>query len=265
MDCTSESSPVPLISTSELIPFLGAVSVSFGDFEEPELRLISSFHSISAAASVVCLDLFQRGSSKIILDAERQEVQAALVTLRNMEAGSPIAARGVALIENLLAEESRLVANPSLLASTSQGPPPPKRKRKSEALDHDHDRGSRDFTSFARKMANGAAHEITTSIACPLTLSPPLTFQLPSFDSAAEYSPTSTASDRGAHLFDYDFGAQEEPIPPEFLSVFLGSGEWKTRVRLRARDLSLILRCSLAGFDPLELLSATPGPWPDSI
>lgn len=152
-------------------------------------------------------------------------MQAALVTLRNMEPGSPIAARGAALIEKLLAEESRLVANPSLLASTSHGAPLAlKRKRPSEALDHDHERGSRDFTSFARRMTNGAAHEMTTSMANPLTLSPPLTFQLPPFDSAAEYSPTSTASGRGAHVLDHSSGIQEEPIPPEFLSVFLGSG-----------------------------------------
>ncbi|ORY85373.1 hypothetical protein BCR35DRAFT_302847 [Leucosporidium creatinivorum] len=206
-----------------------------------DVRMWTVPYHISAAASVVCLDLFQRGSSKSVLDAERHEVQAALVTLRNMEPSSPIAARGVALIENLLAEESRIVSNPSLVPSGSQGPPS-KRKRKSEALDHD--RGSRDFTSFARKVANSAAHEMATSLATPLTLSPPLTFQLPTLDSAtaADYSPSSTASDRGTHLFDNEYGVHEEAIPPEFFSAFLGSG-----------------------FDPLELLSATPGPWGDSV
>ncbi|GAA5902032.1 hypothetical protein JCM6882_000173 [Rhodosporidiobolus microsporus] len=69
---------------------------------------------ISAAASVICLDLFQRGLSPLVLDEERQEVLTALSTLRLCSSFSAIAARGAALIDNLLREESRLPPFPPL-------------------------------------------------------------------------------------------------------------------------------------------------------
>lgn len=77
-------------------------------------------YSISAAASVVCLDLFQRGSPTSILLAERDEVVAALSTLRSMTSFSAIAARGAALIENLLAEEAKLPALPTSPRSSTK-------------------------------------------------------------------------------------------------------------------------------------------------
>ncbi|GAA5918047.1 hypothetical protein JCM6882_008155 [Rhodosporidiobolus microsporus] len=77
-------------------------------------RMWTVYYHISAAASVVCLDLFQRGSSPVVLHEERQEVLTALSTLRLCSSFSAIAARGAALIDNLLTEESRLPPIPPL-------------------------------------------------------------------------------------------------------------------------------------------------------
>lgn len=74
--------------------------------------------SISGAAAVVCLDLFQRGSPPSVLHEERREVLNALATLRSLSSFSSIAARGAGLIDNLLTEESRLPPIPSVAGTT---------------------------------------------------------------------------------------------------------------------------------------------------
>ncbi|GAA5862814.1 hypothetical protein JCM8547_006557 [Rhodosporidiobolus lusitaniae] len=79
-------------------------------------------YHITGAASVVCLDLFQRGSPPEVLHEERREVLTAFSTLRFLSSFSAIAARGAALIENLLSEESRLPPIPSSLETADEHP-----------------------------------------------------------------------------------------------------------------------------------------------
>ncbi|GAA6043554.1 hypothetical protein JCM8097_001220 [Rhodosporidiobolus ruineniae] len=94
-----------------------------------DMRMWTVPYHISAAASVVCLDLFQRGSSPSILHEERREVLSALSTLRFLSSFSAIAARGAALIDNLLTEEARLPPIPPFSPSSADHPPSAKKRR----------------------------------------------------------------------------------------------------------------------------------------
>lgn len=102
--------------------------------------------SISAAACVVLLDLFQRaGSSSASLNEERSEVLGALSALESMQETSSVARRGVALITNLVTEEGRLreerartVNGHSARGTKRQAPP---------------DSGGEDYTTTVKKMA----------------------------------------------------------------------------------------------------------------
>ncbi|BGP12943.1 hypothetical protein JCM10213v2_000860 [Rhodosporidiobolus nylandii] len=85
----------------------------------------------SAAASVVCLDLFQRSSLPSVLHEERSEILSALSALHSMSSFSAIAGRGAALVENLLSQERRLPPIPSPFFD--DGRPSAKKRR----VDHD--------------------------------------------------------------------------------------------------------------------------------
>lgn len=147
--------------------------------------------------------------------------------LVRMAPNSPIAARGVALIQNLLAEEARLPHGGAFATGSSSAP---KRKRKSEAVDQ----GLLGATSLAKRMAlgavDGAEYGLSTSLvargmASDSSSSP---FRLSTFAEAPSggYSPASTTSPHtGPRLVEGEYGAPEEVIPPEFLNIFLGSGK----------------------------------------
>ncbi|GAA5977368.1 hypothetical protein JCM11641_000077 [Rhodosporidiobolus odoratus] len=91
-----------------------------------ESRMWTVPYHISAAASVVCLDLFQRDSAPSVLYEERHEILSALSTLRSLSSFSSIAARGAALIDNLLSEESRL---PPIHFAYDHSPPASKKRK----------------------------------------------------------------------------------------------------------------------------------------
>lgn len=88
--------------------------------------------SISAAAAILCLDLFQRASPAETLREERAEVETGLATLRRMASFSGIASRGAALVQNLLEEEAKLPSPPPSAAAVAHEARPGKRRRVSE-------------------------------------------------------------------------------------------------------------------------------------
>ncbi|BGP36974.1 hypothetical protein JCM10449v2_000878 [Rhodotorula kratochvilovae] len=170
--------------------------------------------SISAAASVVCLDLFQRGSPVPTLVEERSEVLSALGTLRRMSSFSAIAARGAGLIENLLAEEHKLPPLP--LPTSPPYAPTAKRRRTSDAGESD----ARPPTSAA-SLAN-------------LLASPEARFLPPAAGHSASPSTRPGATDV---FFAPPPGLTSEPsdglglshtqegdLPASFMSAFIESG-----------------------------------------
>ncbi|GAA5879317.1 hypothetical protein JCM3774_006432 [Rhodotorula dairenensis] len=96
-----------------------------------DTRMWTVPYHISAAAAVICLDLFQRASPAETLREERAEVETGLATLRRMAAFSGIASRGAMLIQNLLEEEAKL-PRPTRLASVQEASRPGKRRRVSD-------------------------------------------------------------------------------------------------------------------------------------
>lgn len=207
-------------------------------------------YHISAAASVVCLDLFQHASSESVLNEERHEVEMALATLRRL--ASPIATRGVALIASLLEEETRFRVN--------VGGSRRKRKNVKEREEASGGGGGQDFSRAAKRLSldNSAElaaqdagpssssslsrlihphHRIDDTSTSPLSAfsptlsSPPAAFHfspLPlmtgtSGETYPSASPTHWGSPQAPSLFDFG-GLPGDSLPPEFLSVFLGSG-----------------------------------------
>lgn len=180
-------------------------------------------------------------------------MQHALRTLRAMESSSPIASRGVALVTNLLAEESRL--------HNSTFPPPvvtpssTHRKRKHDNSAPHQSSSSRGFTSAANKLTLPGS-TLSSILASPsrtslLTLagSPPSSFHFattgPNFSPQAGSTPSDTG---GSSLLD-PFGnfVTEAELPPEFLSVFLGQGELavgRPRAAMEAGTSNFGLTCS---------------------
>lgn len=209
-------------------------------------------YHVAAGASIVALDLFQRGSPKAVLDEERDEIRAAEKALREMSEWSSIAARGCALIENLLAEEARL----------GEQPPAPvvvKKKRKAAVDGPGPGPSNRmsDFTHAAKRVSLGgssaASQASTTSPGASLAgsligpaptgsthLSPPASYAHPSLAPSPRYggafSPAThpTAAAPEASAFDGSAGGYSFPLPSslpeEFLSVFLTAGELSPRL-----------------------------------
>ncbi|GAA6005668.1 hypothetical protein JCM10207_005289 [Rhodosporidiobolus poonsookiae] len=227
-------------------------------------------YHISAAASVVCLDLFQRGSSPSVLHQERDEIHTALSTLRSLSSFSAIASRGAALIENLLHEESRL---PPLPPRSSDGlaaddlSRSTKKRKLSQSLP-----GSTEFGRMSKLLARDEAHtpsgnraslsHLLTSPGVTPGLTPNgLVFPAPPGVDGLDTSPFSTSSAldggegiafrdpfAGATGREGDLGMPNglglvDDLPPSYVSAFLHSG-----------------------FDPLDgaITSPAPGlPWLD--
>jgi len=188
-------------------------------------------YSISAAASVVCLDLFQRGSPTSILLAERDEVVAALSTLRSMTSFSAIAARGAALIENLLAEEAKLPALPTSPRSST------KRRR----IDADaapapaHPQQQSSATSLAKLLASPlagghASLEPSGLVFAPGSASSPSssgtsTGAPPPPAGDIFFAPPAAAAATAAGGLGLSMDVDDlSPLPASFMSAFLETG-----------------------------------------
>ncbi|GJN91799.1 hypothetical protein Rhopal_004822-T1 [Rhodotorula paludigena] len=178
-------------------------------------------YHISAAASVVCLDLFQRGSPISTLVEERDEVYGALATLRRMSSFSAIAARGAALIDNLLAEESRLPPLSPLedgtRPSTAERDPKRRRTDDGEAF-HQHQLGTGGLpgTSVGGSLANLlVSPSVGGSGATPSGVVFPAATQIS--PTAGDPFPMLSASEpNGLGLIN--------DLPPSFMSAFVDAG-----------------------------------------
>ncbi|GAA5831778.1 hypothetical protein JCM11251_003876 [Rhodosporidiobolus azoricus] len=190
-------------------------------------RMWTIYYHISAAASVVCLDLFQRGSPPSILHEERREVLTALSTLRACSSFSAIAARGAALIDNLLAEESRLPPIPPV-DQESSGPaakrrriehdiasslPAPTSPLESGGIPH-HSRGGVP-ASLSNLLASPAIAPGLPPNGLVLLGESPFALGTP-FGHTAEGLPGLGMGSNGLGLVD--------DLPPSFLHAFLDSG-----------------------------------------
>ncbi|KAI5474872.1 hypothetical protein MNV49_002316 [Pseudohyphozyma bogoriensis] len=187
-------------------------------------RLWTVPYHLSAAATVVTLDLFQRaGSSSPSLDEERLEVLGGLRALEKMQTTSSIAHRGVNLISQLLAEEARL--------REERGGK--KRGREGEVGGE-----GREYARAAKKMAlseiapGSSASNEASSIA-----SPRLEGSLGVGVDMNGYDPLKPKMELPRRVLDptlFEFGmadanggegtAAAAALPQEFLDVFLGSG-----------------------------------------
>ncbi|GAA5932927.1 hypothetical protein JCM1841_005195 [Sporobolomyces salmonicolor] len=205
---------------------------------------------ISAAASVVCLDLFQRGSAPASLTEQRIEVLEALTALRSMSSFSAIAARGVALIENLLAEETKLPSRPGTANGAGFDERATTKRRRLENSEVVAS-GLGPASSSARSpySSDGAFTSLTTpspAALCSYSLLDPAV----SGNSGGEYSPSWTGGgtprgfggERRGGMPANALGLDDD-LPRSFLTAFSG-----------------------AGFDPLEgaITSAAGPPWHDA-
>ncbi|KAM0748591.1 hypothetical protein T439DRAFT_358473 [Meredithblackwellia eburnea MCA 4105] len=192
-------------------------------------------YHISAAASVVCLDLFQSGSQPRVLEEERAEVKRALAALRT--SSSAIAVRGVALIESLLSEEAKL-HTPSTIPQkrdfVDEGEQAPAggvasntdariRMPKRVAL-ASPDLLSPASTFAAQRDANNLAMDVTSSTPEFLVDQPsPGRFPLPPASSSilgvSQSAPSWTTPGALAQFFDFD--SVEGTFPPEFMTAFI--------------------------------------------
>ncbi|GAA5890179.1 hypothetical protein JCM8208_002726 [Rhodotorula glutinis] len=190
---------------------------------------VPQYH-ISAAASVVCLDLFQRGSPTSILAAERAEVVAALSTLRGMTSFSAIAARGAALIENLLAEEAKLPA----FKPTSPRSSTKRRRTDADAepasVHHAHGQQQSSAASLAKLLASplAGAHpslEASGLVFAPGSSSSPSSSASPGTGTrpppAGDIFFAPAAADPGGLGLSLD---DLSPLPASFMSAFLETG-----------------------------------------
>ncbi|GAA5863002.1 hypothetical protein JCM1840_002351 [Sporobolomyces johnsonii] len=226
-------------------------------------------YHISAAASVVCLDLFQRGSAPAVLTEQRIEVLAALTTLRSMSSFSAIAARGVALIENLLAEETKLPPRRRSRPGTAAAAAAPgavleRATKKRRLLPDERDEVDPSLARASEEAAAAPASEpysssdgALTSLTTPSpatayrSYSPldPALSGAGSGNGGGEYLPSMTGEgggfNGGARLGGMPTNALglDDELPPSFLTAFWG-----------------------AGFDPLEgAITAVAGPpWLDT-
>lgn len=185
--------------------------------KEADPACSSNVDSISAAASVICLDLFQRNSPAETLREERAEVEIGLATLRRMASFSGIASRGAALIQNLLEEEAKLPA----LETAANEARPSKRRRLSAGAPTDipvshHDAPRHRQEAAALQTAPSAPSGgflPTVLLASP---SSSATAQLPASSDPFLNFDTSSLMTTTAALSD--------SLPAEFVSAFLESG-----------------------------------------
>lgn len=187
------------------------------------IRPAEQYH-ISAAASLVCLDLFQRISPPAILVAEREEVVTALDALRRMSSFSAIASRGAALLSSLLLEESRLppIAVPARQADEGEERPSKKQRTNSAPTPATADSAQTPHSAPAVSSAS-LAHLLATPPAPPFALpsgivvaSPSPASQPASFFSVAFPPPQAGFEPNMLGLFD--------DLPPSFMSAFLEAG-----------------------------------------
>jgi hypothetical protein len=181
-------------------------------------------YHISAAASVVCLDLFQRISPPAVLVTEREEVVGALGALRRMSSFSAIAQRGEALLSSLLLEESRLppIVVPTLQSDQDEEQPV-KKQRTSPASETTGTTG----TSAAQASSSSAPSVSSASLAHLLATPPEFTVPLPSDTAAAAPSavPHPPLSLTPAQdFFESDILGLLDDLPPSFTSAFLETG-----------------------------------------
>lgn len=197
-----------------------AVSVS-GRCCRPETRRTNRnkpLLSISAAAAVVCLDLFQRASSTETLAQERSEVQTALTTLKQMSTFSAIARRGASLIENLLEEESKL---PPCADSDAEAGRPAKRRRRT---------GGEGPTLAAAPVLSGPSPMASRSpgFLPTVLVSPPSNHSsgqdLPAAASLPSLSDSSLMTSPPHRPSKGSTSTLTDPLPAEFVNVFLENG-----------------------------------------
>ncbi|KAJ8296788.1 Pyrrolocin cluster transcription factor fsdR [Rhodotorula toruloides] len=189
-----------------------------------DTRMWTIPYHISAAASLVCLDLFQRISPPAILVAEREEVVTALDALRRMSSFSAIASRGAALLSSLLLEESRLppIAVPARQADEGEERPSKKQRTNSAPTPATADSAQTPHSAPAVSSAS-LAHLLATPPAPPFALpsgivvaSPSPASQPASFSSVAFPPPQAGFEPNMLGLFD--------DLPPSFMSAFLEAG-----------------------------------------
>ncbi|TKA55444.1 hypothetical protein B0A53_02370 [Rhodotorula sp. CCFEE 5036] len=178
-----------------------------------DTRMWTVPYHISAAASVICLDLFQRSSPVETLRAERAEVEIGLATLRSMASFSGIASRGTALIQNLLEEEAKL---PPL--ETANEARPGKRRRLSEAptdipVSHAAPRHRQEAAATLQTGPSAPSGFLPTVLLASPSSS--ATAQTPALDPFLNFD-TSSLMPTTATLTD--------SLPAEFVSAFLDSG-----------------------------------------
>ncbi|KPV78657.1 uncharacterized protein RHOBADRAFT_41201 [Rhodotorula graminis WP1] len=197
---------------------------------------VPQYH-ISAAASVVCLDLFQQASPASTLAAERDEVVAALSTLRGMTSFSAIATRGAALIENLLAEEAKLPALPTSPRTSTK-----RRRVDSDAAPtpvHDAHAQQTSATSLAKLLASpllAGAHpslEASGLVFAPGSSSSPASSaspgtgarRPPAGDIFFAPAPSADAACGAAGTGGLGLSLDDlSPLPASFMSAFLETG-----------------------------------------
>ncbi|BGP29026.1 hypothetical protein JCM10296v2_000762 [Rhodotorula toruloides] len=189
-----------------------------------DTRMWTVPYHISAAASLVCLDLFQRISPPAILVAEREEVVSALDALRRMSSCSAIASRGAALLSSLLLEESRL---PPIVVPTRQaedGVERPTKKQRTSSAPTPAAAGPAQTPNPPPAVSSASlAHLLATAPAPPFPLpsgiavaSPSPASQPASFPSIAIPPPQAGFEPNMLGLFD--------DLPPAFMSAFLEAG-----------------------------------------
>lgn len=168
--------------------------------------------TVTAAACIILLDLFQRAgsaSSAIPLHEERGEVEGALTALQSMQEVSSVAKRGVALISTLLVEERRLREERARegigAAAGMDGEGGSRGVKRRYGVSMDGTGG--EYTQAAKKMAHELASPAPSSSA-----------STPSSEQLQHPSP--------AYATSFDCGGVSQlELPHEFMSTFVDSGE----------------------------------------
>ncbi|BGO96809.1 hypothetical protein NBRC10513v2_000745 [Rhodotorula toruloides] len=188
-----------------------------------DTRMWTIPYHISAAASLVCLDLFQRLSPPYILVAEREEVVSALDALRRMASFSAIASRGAALLSSLLLEESKLPPIVVLARQAEDGEERPTKKQRTSSAPTPATADPALTPNPATSVSSASlAHLLATPPAPPYPLTSGIAVasspasQPASFPSVAFPPPQVGFEPNMLGLFD--------DLPPSFMSAFLEAG-----------------------------------------
>ncbi|GAA5980410.1 hypothetical protein JCM10908_001645 [Rhodotorula pacifica] len=191
-----------------------------------DTRMWTVPYHISAAASVICLDLFQRTSSPQTLRDERAEVEIGLATLRRMASFSGIASRGTALIQNLLEEEAKL---PPIAVGAQEETRPGKRRR----LSGEHANGRSPAMNGTSPHAKGAVTPQPGMPGTPSSFLPTVLLSTPSPSAATAQPAAPTPSSSDSFLNFATSSLMSTPpstttltdsLPAEFVTAFLESG-----------------------------------------